>query len=229
MAVASDRRAGCDGCGRSVPIEDLAAVSMPDGDQVVCCPRCEPHAREAARKSASLDQRRGTCDGCRTTVLETELEEIVVDDGTVLSCCPSCLAEVPDRKTASDESKSRSGRFATSDDARSERPSSSGETVCTQCNEWVSGEPFRVTTVDDRTERLCPSCKEAAEEDGIVKDVRMRKTEAREVLGVTEGVTEQHLRQAYRRQIKRAHPDRTSGSRAAFQLVTEAYERLREG
>lgn len=228
MAVTSDRRAGCDGCGRSVPVDDLTVVSMPNGDPVACCPRCEPHARDAARKSGSLDQRRDTCDGCRKTVLEHELEDIVVDDGTVLSCCSSCIAQAPGRERTADEPASRSGGSATNDGSRDEPDSSAEETVCTQCHEWIDGEPFHVTTVDDRTERLCPSCKETAEKDGIVRDVRIRKTRAREVLGVEKGVPDDRLQEAYRQQVKRAHPDRTSGSRAAFQLVTEAYERLRD-
>ena len=232
MAVADDRQAGCEGCGRTVPLEDLTTVTMPDGERVACCPRCEPHAREAARKCSSLDQRRATCDGCTGTYLETELEDVVLEDGTVIACCPSCAAEAPtatggDRDgdaTASDE------RTAADDaDGNDGGAESTGEeTLCTQCNEWITAELYRVTTIDDRTERFCPSCKERAEADGIVKEVAMRKTEAREVLGVDADATDEEVRTAFHRQVKRAHPDRDSGSKSAFKLVTEAYERLTE-
>ncbi|ADB60941.1 heat shock protein DnaJ domain protein [Haloterrigena turkmenica DSM 5511] len=225
MAVADDRQAGCEGCGRTVPLEDLTTVTMPDGERVACCPRCEPHAREAARKCSSLDQRRAACDGCTGTYLETELEDIVLEDGTVLACCPSCAREAPegDADTASAEH----GEHAAAD--RDDEAEGSGEeTLCMQCNEWVTAELFRVTTIDDRTEKFCPTCKERAEEDGIVKDVDIRKTNAREVLGVEADATDDEIKAAFHRQVKRAHPDRESGSKSAFKLVREAYERLTE-
>ncbi|WP_339103444.1 J domain-containing protein [Haloterrigena salinisoli] len=224
MAVADDRQAGCEGCGRTVPLEDLTTVTMPDGERVACCPRCEPHAREAARKCSSLDQRRAACDGCTGTYLETELEDVVLADGTVLACCPSCATEAPDgdddTATAGDE-----GSAATDPDGAE---TDGDESLCMQCNEWVAAELFRVTTIDDRTERFCPTCKERAEANGIVKDVDMRKTKAREVLGVEADATDDELKTAFHRQVKRAHPDRESGSKSAFKLVREAYERLTE-
>lgn len=243
MAVADDRQAGCEGCGRTVPLEKLTAVTMPNGEQVACCPRCEPHAREAARKCSSLDQRRDACDGCTRTVLESRLEEFVLEDGTVVSCCPSCVADAPGSDADSPSSNSGTGPESKSG-SRSEANATDGSTaeaatdadgassgernVCPQCNEWVNAELFRVTTVDDRTERHCPSCKEAAERKGIVKDVAIRKTKAREVLGVEPGASDERLREAYHEQVKRAHPDRKSGSKTAFQLVKDAYDRLRE-
>ena len=226
MAVADDRQAGCEGCGRTVPLEDLTTVTMPDGERVACCPRCEPHAREAARKCSSLDQRRATCDGCTGTYLEAELEDVVVADGTVLSCCPSCVAEAPDGTVEAGTTSADAG--GTGADERDEGESNGGETLCTQCNEWVTVELFSVTTIDGRTERLCPTCKERAEDDGIVKDVDMRATRAREILGVDADATDEAVREAFHRQVKRAHPDRDSGSKSAFKLVTEAYERLTE-
>ncbi|QFU83689.1 J domain-containing protein [Natronorubrum aibiense] len=227
MAVADDRHPGCDGCGRSVPLEDLTAVTMPDGERVACCPRCEPHAREAARKCASLDQRRGTCDGCTGTYLEAELEDIVLDDGTVVTCCPTCAAKAPDAESNTTDTQRETSDSTAADETRSES-TSDDQQLCTQCTEWTSAEPFRVTTVDDRTERLCPSCKERAERDGIIKDVEIRKTKAREVLGVEADATDEELRTAFHEQVKRAHPDQQSGSKSAFQLVRDAYERLQE-
>ncbi len=229
MAVVGDRRPGCDGCGRTVALEDATTVRMPDGDQVVCCPDCEPHAKAAARKGGSLDQRRDACDGCTATVPVAELEDVVLDDGTVVTCCPSCAAEAPTRssddvggaRTAESDATSGSDRATANDVDERGR--------CTQCREDVSEELYRVTTIDERTERLCPDCKADAEESGIIAAVAMRKRRAREVLGVDANVTEDELRTAYHEQVKRAHPDQQSGSKSAFALVTEAYERLREG
>ncbi len=225
MAVVDDRQAGCDGCGRTVPLEELTAVTMPDGEQVACCPRCEPHAREAARKCSSLDQRRAPCDGCTGTYLEAELEDLILEDGTVLSCCPSCAAAAP----GGDETDDGPTTDAGDGESASEDEADDGDRqLCSQCNEWVTAELFRVTTIDDRSERLCPTCKERAEDDGIVKDVEMRKTKARDVLDVEADATAEEIRRAFHAQVKRAHPDQQSGSRSAFKLVQEAYERLQD-
>jgi len=97
MAAVGDEPAGCDGCGRTAPLEELTTVTMPDGEQVVCCQHCEPHARAAAERGGSLDQRRDTCDGCTGTFRLAELEDVVLDDGTVVTCCPSCVAQAPNR------------------------------------------------------------------------------------------------------------------------------------
>ncbi|WP_254767870.1 J domain-containing protein [Salinilacihabitans rarus] len=215
MAVADERREGCDGCGRVVSLEELTTVTMPDGDSVACCPSCAPHAREAARKLSSLDQRRGDCDGCTRTVPRTDLEDVVLPDGTVVTVCPRCLSEVPGR---SSEAKAGTG-------AGSDSPAEA-EARCSQCREPVAGEPFRVRTIDDRTEELCRSCKEAAEERGVVADVAMQAAEAREILGVDADATDREIREAFLTQIKHAHPDRKSGSRSAFKLVKDAYDRL---
>ncbi|RQG96254.1 J domain-containing protein [Natrarchaeobius oligotrophus] len=223
MTVAENRRAGCDGCGRSTRLEALTTVTMPNGDAVACCPRCEPHARSAAETASTLEQRRQSCDGCSRTLLETELEEVVLDDGTVVSCCQSCIAETPD-DTAADADDDTAADA--DDDSAENRPTTTAHHRCTQCNDGIDVEPFRVTTVDGRTERLCPPCKVRAERDGIVSSVDMRETRARDVLGVDEDATEDEIRTAYRRNVKRAHPDRPTGSKSAFQLVTDAYDRL---
>lgn len=220
---------GCDGCGRTVSPETSTTVVMPNGERVTCCANCASHARAAAADASdrvsereyTLDQRRGSCDGCRGTFLEVELEDIVLDDGTVITCCPSCAAEAPGRgnePSGSDAAEMADGGSDTDTET---------ENRCSQCSEPVAHELFRVTTVDGRTERLCRACKEDAAEEGIVKTVEMRATRAREVLGVDENATADEIRRAYHEQVKRAHPDRKTGSRSAFQLVTEAYERLR--
>ncbi|ELZ07090.1 chaperone protein DnaJ [Natrinema thermotolerans DSM 11552] len=224
MAVVGERQAGCDGCGRTVALEDLTTVTMPDGERVACCPECEPHARAAARKGASLDQRRAACDGCTGTFLATELEDVVLSDGTVLTCCPSCAAEAP----GPDAGAERDGPATDGNADATDTGDTDERTRCTQCREWVDEERFRVTTIDERTERLCSDCKADAEERGIVADVAMRKTEARDVLGLERAVSDERLREAFHEQVKRAHPDRKSGSESAFKLVRDAYDRLRD-
>ena len=227
IAVVGDDRVGCDGCGRTVTLENLTTVTMPDGQRVACCPDCEPHARASARKGGSLDQRRDTCDGCTGTFPVADLETVVLDDGTVLTCCPSCATEAP-TATCDDASAPDAGGATDAGPATDSEPADTDRYRCTQCHDQLAEEPFRVTTVDERTERLCVECKATAEDRGIVAAVDMRKTRAREILGVAPDVTDDELRAVYHDQIKRAHPDRKSGSRAAFQLVTEAYERLRD-
>lgn len=214
MSVAGERRARCDGCGRQVALERLTSVTMPNEERVACCPACEPHARNAARTSETPDNRRGTCDGCASSFRRRELEELVLDDGAVVTCCPSCTAEAPGGANG-DEMESANGR----DEERNR---------CSQCTEWVSEELFLATTIDDRTERLCPPCKADAEERGVLKRVAMRRERAREILGVESGADADGIRTAFHEQVKRAHPDRESGSKTAFKLVTDAYDRLRE-
>ena len=46
-----------------------------------------------------------------------------------------------------------------------------------------------------------------------------------EVLGITEGASEEEVRQAYRRLVKEAHPDR-AGDPAQFRRITQAYDVL---
>ncbi|MDF9747120.1 J domain-containing protein [Natrinema salsiterrestre] len=244
MAVVSEHRVDCDGCGRMVAFEELTPVTMPDGEQVVCCPECEPHARATARNENSLDQRRDACDGCTGTYLTEDLEDVVLKDGTVLTCCPECAAEAPDgddaaagdgtagtatgSKATTDSDRTATRWTATAESDRSATDDTDAdETLCSQCREWVSEERFRITTIDDRTETLCADCKADAEEKGIVADVAMRETRAREVLGVDANASDGAIREAFHEQVKRAHPDRESGSKSAFKLVNEAYERLR--
>ncbi len=215
MAVAKERRVGCEGCGQIVPLDELTAVQMPNGETVACCSGCVAHAKAAAEKSAGIDQRRQSCDGCTEEFLETKLEAVTLSDGTTVDCCRSCAAAVPGRET---------------DDAKRPQadPNDAETTICQQCNEWVSAEPFRVTTIDGRNERLCPACKTRAEENGVIRTVELRKSRAREILGVEDGASDERIREAYHTQVKRAHPDRQSGSRSAFQLVKDAYDRLQE-
>lgn len=219
MAVTGERQVGCEGCGRTVPLEELTTVQMPDGDCVACCSACVSHAKAAAEKSAGLDQRRSPCDGCTDEFLDSELETVTLSDGTTIDCCASCAATVPQRDA---DEPSETTEPAVDQSGRTDK------TLCYQCNEWVAEELFRVTTIDGRDEQLCSTCKERAEDNGILKDVDLRKSRARDILDVEPGASDEAIRNAYHRQVKRAHPDQQSGSRSAFHLVKDAYNRLQE-
>lgn len=236
MAVAGERQVGCEGCGRTVRVDELTTVQMPNGETVACCSACVSHAKAAAEKSAGLDQRRRTCDGCADEFLETELQAVTLSDGTTIDCCRSCAATAPGQDatdassadTTESDNPGSSGNSGASDETTGADPADTDTALCQQCNEWVEEELFRVTTIDGRNERLCSSCKARAEDDGIIRDVDMRQSEAREVLGVEEDASPERIREAYHRQVKRAHPDQPSGSRSAFQLVKDAYDRLQD-
>lgn len=215
MAVADERHEGCDGCGRVVSLEALTTVTMPDDEAIACCPDCEPHARQAAKKLSSLDRKRAGCDGCDGEFPRADLEDVVLPDGAVVTCCPDCLGEVPGH----DGATSKDGTDETTDPA-------AGRNRCTQCREWTDEELYRVTTTDDRTEEMCGACKGRLEREGIVVEVAMRESRAREILEVGTTATEAEIRDAFFRQVKHAHPDRETGSAAAFKLVKEAYDRL---
>ena len=49
--------------------------------------------------------------------------------------------------------------------------------------------------------------------------------EALAVLGLTAGATQEQIKQAFRRLVKRHHPD-VGGSARAFRRLNEAYQRL---
>lgn len=215
MGVADERREGCDGCDRAVALTDLTTVSMPDGTRLACCPQCVPHARVAADKLAELDTNTDACDGCDDTFKTADLQDVVLTDGTVITVCPTCLAEVPGRSSVGDGP----GGFASTEIARRKN-------LCSHCHEWVEAERFHVTVLDGRTEELCPDCKDAAVDEGVVTDVKMRRVEAREILDVDDDAEDEEIRQAFLTQVKHAHPDRDTGSRAAFRLVKDAYDRL---
>ncbi|WP_247728592.1 J domain-containing protein [Halovivax limisalsi] len=215
MGVADDRQPGCDGCDRTVAVENLRTVSMPDGSSLACCPQCEPHARSAAKKLAELETNRDQCDGCTDTFPTTSLDDVVLTDGTVVTLCQSCRRDAPGSSGTDDSAEPAE----TTEIARRKN-------LCSQCHEWHSAELYRVTLIHDRTETLCESCKRAAEREGIVVDVQMRKTEARDILDVEEGASEREIRRAFLGRIKQAHPDRSTGSTDAFRLVKAAYDRL---
>ncbi|NHN49716.1 J domain-containing protein [Halostella sp. JP-L12] len=233
MAVTDDRR-GCEGCGRTLPVDDLYSVTMPDGYTAVCCPECREFAETAAEKQAELDQRRRACDGCGAEHRLESLSEVTLSDGTSVLCCDDCERHVPGRggSTAAGGGES-SARNGTGDagDAAQAGDTVGGETAavrndCDQCRESFSVELFQVETVDGRTQAFCPDCKDEGLDDGVVRSVRMRRSEAYATLAVDGDADEEAIRDAYLEKVKRVHPDRADGSRAEFKRVKRAYDRL---
>ncbi len=205
---------GCDGCEREFTAAELYPVEMPNGETAICCPECRKHAKEAAEKQADLVATE-TCDGCGEAFVESALSEVLLPDGVTVSLCETCEAEAPDPSDGTAAGSSTAE--AREEDVRN---------LCDQCREWVSAELWEVVTVDDRVEEFCESCKNEAIEDGIVKKVHLKRAEAREILDVDRGAAEAEVRRAYLSQVKRAHPDRDTGSRLAFKRVQRAYDRL---
>jgi hypothetical protein len=328
MAVV-DRR-GCDGCGRSLPVEELVAVSLPGDEHAVCCPECREHAESvAADEPTAVARQRGECEGCSTTRPVDEFETatlpdgstvavceacrehaesmsrrtdveghrgdcsgcgerfdvndmtaVELDDGTTVACCESCAAyaraaartttddsafndatagERPsngsrmdgstvDRETADgaatgndDGAAENGGASVTNETEGDATGDSTGEdgrveetalaetpSICDQCGDWVDVELFEVVTAAGRVEEFCPPCKERARRNGVVREVRMRRAEAYDVLDVDSGCAEVVVRDAYLSRIKEVHPDNDDGSREAFRRVQRAYERLTE-
>jgi len=212
---------GCDGCDEEYTAAELFPVEMPNGETAICCPECRRHAKEAAQKQADLVATR-SCEGCGESFVEDALSDVLLPDGVTVSLCESCEAELPDPSESDDggDTETVTEVEADEDDGVRNR--------CDQCHDWFSGELWAVVTVDDRTEEFCDDCKNEALEDGVVKKVHLKRAEAREILGVDGDVAQSELRRTYLEQVKRAHPDRETGSRLAFKRIQRAYDRLAE-
>jgi hypothetical protein len=329
MAVVD--RHGCDGCGRSLPLEELVTVSLPGEEHAVCCPECREHAESVADdEPTAVARQRGECEGCSTTRPVDEFETVTLPDdstvavceecrehaesmsrrtgvegrrgdcsgcgerfdvndmtvvelgdGTTVACCEHCAsyARAATRTTEQDSafddaaarertSKGSTADGATADSAGADATGSGGSngaerdttgsggsngdegdatgdstaedgrvaetalaetpSICDQCGDWVDVELFEVVTAADRVEEFCPPCKERARRNGVVREVRMRRAEAYDVLDVDPGRAEAVVRDAYLSRIKAVHPDNDDGSREAFRRVQRAYERLTE-
>ncbi|WP_256298856.1 J domain-containing protein [Haloarchaeobius salinus] len=228
MAVVE--RHACEGCDREFSLDNLHAVTMPGGSRAVCCPECREYAETVGDNGSDIDQRRRECDGCTEEHLVSELEEVILSDGTSVLCCASCAEHAPSSGDGSDARRQEENEAETAAELESKEPSKASRqrNLCQQCNDWYSIELYRVVTVDDRTEKFCPDCMEQARDDGIVKDVRMRRAEAYEVLGASGFEDADDLRDAYISRVKQAHPDRADGSRAEFKRVQAAYDRLQD-
>ena len=229
MAVTDDRR-GCEGCGRTLPVDDLYSVTMPDGYTAVCCPECREYAETAAEKQAELDQRRRDCDGCGAEYRLESLSEVTLSDGTSVLCCADCERHVPGRGDADagrgTSAATGTGGGETASDGSDEGDAAVVRNDCDQCRESFSVELYRVETVDGRTQSFCPDCKDEGLDDGVVKSVRMRRSEAYATLAVEGDADEAAIRDAYLEKVKQVHPDRAGGSRAEFKRVKRAYDRL---
>ncbi|WP_248516590.1 J domain-containing protein [Salinarchaeum laminariae] len=112
-------------------------------------------------------------------------------------------------------------------DGATTKPATTNNT-CDQCGGLFSIELYQVVTVDGRTEQFCPDCKDDGLEEGIVRDVELRRAQAYEALGLEGSASSDDVRQAYLQQVKEVHPDRADGDRSEFMLVQQAYERLRD-
>lgn len=225
---------GCDGCDREFTAAELYPVELPNGETTICCPDCREHAKEAAEKQAELVATR-SCDGCGDAVASDALSEVLLPDGVTVSLCEACEAAAPDPTAetgASDRSDraSRSDRPGRSDPDDLPDPDDGGDVRnrCDRCREWMAAELWEVVTVDDRVEEFCDACKNLAIEDGVVKRVNLKRAEAREILDVEPDADQSAIRRAYLAQVKRAHPDRDTGSTLAFKRVQRAYDRLAE-
>jgi hypothetical protein len=217
--MATVREHGCDGCDEEFTAAELHPVEMPNGETAICCPECRRHAKTAAEKQADLVATR-TCDGCGESFVAEALSEVLLPDGVTVSLCETCEAQAPDPDEATTDADDDAGDAPDDEDVRNR---------CDGCQEWVAEELWEVVTVDDRTERFCEACKNEGLSDGVVKRVHLKRAEAREILGVDRDPEEAAIRKAYLEQIKRAHPDRDTGSRLAFKRVKRAYDRLADG
>ena len=153
MAVV-DRR-GCDGCGRSLPVEDLVAVALPGDGHAVCCPECREHAESVVDDDPTADaSQRGECEGCGTTRPVDAFDTVNVADGETVAVCDDCRehAESMSRRTSVDGHRGAcSGcgeAFAVSDMTAVELDD--GETVacCEECASYARA-ATRATS-DDR-------------------------------------------------------------------------------
>jgi len=212
------RRGDCSGCGERFDVNEMTAVELDDGTTVACCGDCAAYARAAARTTAGD----GAFDDA--TARERSSDAPSTDDATADGESDGDGAE---RVVADDESDA-AGASTAADERAEETALAETASICDQCGDWVDVELFEVVTAADRVEEFCPPCKERARRNGVVREVRMRRAEAYDVLDVDPGRAEAVVRDAYLSRIKDVHPDREDGSRAAFRRVQRAYERLTE-
>lgn len=206
------RRGDCSGCGERFDVNAMTAVELDDGTTVACCEDCASYARAAARTTEGD----GAFDGAAardraskdSTAGDSTADTSPADDG-----CDG----------VGTESAAKGGGGSGEETALAETAS-----ICDQCGDWVDVELFEVVTAADRVEEFCPPCKERARRNGVVREVRMRRAEAYDVLDLDPGRAEAVVRDAYLSRIKEVHPDSDDGSREAFRRVQRAYERLTE-
>ena len=158
----------CDGCGEQFDVDRLEVLSMPSGEQTVCCPDCAPHARRAADRQRAR-QRTVPCEGCEARVHPDDLAKIELPDGPSFWGCETCQREAaerldgeggsggthPDDTTASetdaDQATETDADHATAD------PNTDHATA-----EATPAEPTTTTeTAPARTKNVCTQCGDA--------------------------------------------------------------------
>lgn len=248
----------CEGCGKHFDVDDLHVVSVNGTEMICCsdcrqharraaeqtftkCERCESSVAESHLQLVELLDRSELycCSDCRQTLAANgDLADHETDDRSRSTATNggtdrtrSTTANGGSTATASGTNTQRqetAGASADNSDGESSTKPAKTDNVCDQCGDSFTIELYNVVTVDNRTEEFCPDCKREAVEEGIVRDVQLRRAQAFEVLGLTGSADEQAIREAYLRSAKEAHPDREDGSRSEFMLVKRAYERLTE-
>ncbi|AGN02253.1 DnaJ-class molecular chaperone with C-terminal Zn finger domain [Salinarchaeum sp. Harcht-Bsk1] len=245
----------CEGCGETVTATDLSRTALPDGTDMILCSNCRTDV-SAGERPGDADGR-SEADGSETPEDTTANEAGSTPDdasagagsetgrskratgsggpstahdpgatGDASASAGSDARTGSNGKTGTDACGSAATGEAVTDGATG-KPATT-QTACDQCGGLYSIELYRVTTVDGRTERFCPDCKDDGIEQGIVSDVELRRAQAYEALGLEGSASSDDVRQAYLEQVKEVHPDRSDGSRSEFMLVQQAYERLRD-
>jgi len=220
LAERSD--ADCEGCGETVTAADLARTDLPDGTDMILCSDC--------RADVSAGERPG--DGFDSTETDDAKDTGPTANGAAAtSASPSADAtsDPADAPTSSTDGSASAADAAPTPEAVTDgatgKPATT-QNACDQCGGLYSIELYQVVTVDGRTEQFCPDCKDDGIEQGIVRDVELRRAQAYEALGLAGSADSDEIRQAYLEQVKEVHPDRANGSRSEFMLVQQAYERL---
>jgi len=218
----------CERCENEVPESTLARVEFPDRSELYCCSNCRDELRDGASNTDSP-----SASGGRTTA-SNESTASTTANGRSMANDPTeanGTATKTNGKTRSNGTQA-SSTGESSDESGGESDDSSKpartENVCDQCGDSFTIELYKVVTVDNRTEEFCPDCKRQAVEEGIIRDVQLRRAQAFEALGLTGSADQQAIREAYLRRAKEVHPDRDGGSRSEFMMVKRAYERLTE-
>ncbi|GAB3679454.1 hypothetical protein GCM10028857_00850 [Salinarchaeum chitinilyticum] len=233
--LAERSTADCEGCGEGVTAATLARTELPDGTEMILCPECqdavsagerpagatsttdeeEKEDASTARRGSEPDASSGNATG--TTAAGSPTDGPTPEEPTASTSDANCATATG--------TASNAGEAVT--DGATGKPATTNDT-CDQCGGLFSIELYQVVTVDGRTEQFCPDCKDDGLENGIVRDVELRRAQAYEVLGLEWSASSDDVRQSYLEQVKEVHPDRADGSRSEFMLVQQAYERLRD-
>jgi DnaJ-class molecular chaperone len=233
--LAERSRADCEGCDATVTAADLVRTELPDGVELLLCPDCQESVSAGERPDGAPDaENSGSSDGATAANGESTAK---ANGGATPGATGSNTADT--NASASSETPGGSSHSAASasdttanagdavTDGATGKPATT-QNACDQCGGLFSIELYQVVTVDGRREEFCPDCKDEGLEEGIVRDVELRRAQAYEVLGLADTDDPDDVRGAYLERVKQVHPDRSDGDRTEFMLVQQAYERLRE-